>query len=64
MSNVTVKKAKQGEAIGNDSIFSRNGQARPLGGDVQAGVWLVIIIISFPTCHLGEASAMSDYSPF
>ena len=41
MSNVTVKKAKQGEAIGNDSIFSRNGQARPLGGDVQAGVWLV-----------------------
>lgn len=64
MSNVTEKKAKQGEAIGNDSIFSQNGQARPLGGDLQAGVWLVIIIVSFPTYRLGEASAMSGCSPF
>ena len=62
MSYVSEKKAKQGEAIGNDSSFSRNGQARPPGGGVQAGVWPVII--SFPTYHLGEASAMSGYSPF
>lgn len=40
-------------------IFWWNGQERPPGGsDIQAGSWLMVII--FPSSHIGDASATSN----